>query len=486
MNINSSKFVTQIRPWHANMTEMNHLGHATLIEPEKMLNVWNKLFTASYYSDNSLSTVLGQLGASSNVSKTDWEWDMDAGACRPLVSMGNVNVGVNATQPGRYRQPFIVSLDENFYKPGDVMKPVRGDSKYQVRIQEVPTRKGDKWEYICVHTSDRDDFFIPPALLAQGQPWQKMFANYEEGSEQSGSTVYRTPISLASRLSRYRKTYQVTGDVHRDGALIVMLPGSDGKQHATWISYAEAEYWSQWYKELDLGLWYQRKNDSIKGSTNRPIRTGAGLDQIIMEDGHTATYEHLTTKLLEEFTMDLDYTRLKPGKARDKVIMTGEYGMLNAHRAIDDKFAASGYTKIVDTFSVSRDSSPYHENAWGFGYKFTKFAAPTGGTLTFVHNPAQDDPMLHGEIDPVTGFPKESQKLYFLNLDGKAASQNIKVVKKPNSFSLIYTSGMINPYGNGNKTMASHQGDYYDMHVHIQQGIQVDDPTTLGCLYLGR
>ena len=62
-------------PWHANMTEMNHLGKALLIKPEVFEGKMNQLFTAHRYSDNPLTSML--TGKSERtINDTEWEWKM--------------------------------------------------------------------------------------------------------------------------------------------------------------------------------------------------------------------------------------------------------------------------------------------------------------------------------------------------------------------------------------------------------------------------
>ncbi len=52
-----SKLITKQMPWHANMTELNHLGKALIAKPDKFESKIGQLFTAERYSDNPLTAM---------------------------------------------------------------------------------------------------------------------------------------------------------------------------------------------------------------------------------------------------------------------------------------------------------------------------------------------------------------------------------------------------------------------------------------------
>ena len=110
-------------------------------------------------------------------------------------------------------------------------------------------------------------------------------------------------------------------------ALAVKIADSKGGYHDSWIKYAEVEYWRQWYRELERAYWYNRKAKSIEGSTGRSVDSFSGIQEQL-EDSHTHYYTDLTAKLIEEFLLDIFYSRVKPGSGRKIKVFTGEYGML--------------------------------------------------------------------------------------------------------------------------------------------------------------
>jgi len=222
------------------------------------------------------------------------------------------------------------------------------------------------------------------------------------------------------------------------------------------------------------------------GANGRPLYNGPGLQEQL-EDSHRETYSHLTAELIEEYLMDIFYSRVKPGSQRHIKAFTGEYGMLLFHRAIQDWSQRSGFVKIVEDFSINKTKSEYHENAWSAGYQFTKYMMANGSSLELIHLPLYDDREINFEIDPLTGYPTESMRFTFLDFSGEGKDSNIVKVKKKDGMSLIYVGGMVSPFGPvTNNSLASHAGDYYEMHVKDQCGIHIEDVSRCGELILKR
>lgn len=470
--------------WMANMTELNHLGKALLLQPQKMMGVLDTLFSAqNYYSDNPMLSLLMGSKNEQIVDGLEWEWDMKGADTRPLVIVENI-IPTNTT-PGKFKSTFQIKLDENWFIPGDVITPGAADKRYQVRIVDDPQRQGDGWVYTVRLMSDDDNFFLAPTYLTPGTQWSKLFSNYEEGAEQSGSTTFSTTISFRNRLTKYRKQYKIT-DYASTAVLAVKIPDKTGKLHDSWIRYAEVEFLRQWYRELERAIWYSRSSNTVIGSTGRPVRSSAGIEEQLV-DSHREPYSVLTAKFIEEYLMDIFYSRKKPGEGRNIKAFTGEYGMLQFHRAVTDELSKKGFLTEVSNNFVEKSSSSYHTNAMSYGYQFTKYKMANGATLELIHNPLYDDREINSEIDPITGFPIESQKFTFLDFGGDMNSSNIKLKKKKDGDAFGYVCGMYGPYGPSSKASTPvHAGDYYEMHIEAHKGVEITDPTRCGQLYLAR
>ena len=475
-----NKLVVRQMPWHANMTERNHLGAALIAKPDVFESKMTQLFTAQRYSDNPLTAMLSTTAKNSN--STSWEWELRGATTRPLVLTENLSAAV--TYPGKGRTSFQIRLDEDWYLPGDVIFPGTASKKYQVRIQSKDGKNQKGAIYTVRPMSDDFNFYIPSQYLAVGTPWAKLFSQYEEAGEQSGSTQYSLPINLANKMGRYRKMYEVTGDAANE-VLAVKIPDSRGKFHDAWIKYAEVEYWEQWYRELERGGWYSRSTDTVLGANGRPIYSGPGIQEML-EDSHVHRYSVLSARLVEEYLMDIFYGRIKPGKGRSVKAFTGEYGMIIFHRAIQDWAEKKGFIQVVDQYIVDKTQSAYHANALQAGYQFVKYRMANGAELELVHNPLYDDREINFEIDPITGYPVESMRFTFLDFAEGQKGPNVQWINKNNGFKLGYVHGLQTPYGPVNKGSMAHSGDYYEMHVQKQFGIHIEDVTRCGELILAR
>jgi hypothetical protein len=241
----------------------------------------------------------------------------------------------------------------------------------------------------------------------------------------------------------------------------------------------------QWYRELERGYWYSRSTDTVKDITGRPINSGPGLQEQL-EDGHTEYYSHLTTTLIEEYLMDIFYSRVAPGSGRHIKAFTGEYGMVIFHRAIMELMEKRGFMQVVDKMFMDKTSSPMHDRSISYGYQFVKYQMANGATLELIHNPLYDDREINFEIDPVTGYPVESMRFTFLDFSN-GGGHNVKRMKYNKGYKLGYVAGLTDPYGpvTSNKLM-SHSGDYYEMHVVDECGVHIEDVSRCGELILRR
>lgn len=480
----SNRLITKQMPWHANMTELNHLGKALVTRPTVFEGKINQLFTAVRYSDNPLGALLSGK-AERTINTSVWEWKMKGAATRPLVVVENMEPSSNVT-PGKFKQLFRLKLDEPWYVPGDIITPGTANKKYQVRIQSQGVKQGKGTVYEVRGNWDDPNMFMPVEFLRPGQQWAKLFSQYGEAAEQSGSTQYSGDTAMESKMGRYRKHYRVTGDAAQE-VLAVKLIGTDGKSYDSWIKYAEAEYWEQWNRELERGRWYSRSTSTVLDTNGRPTNSGPGVQELL-EDSHQHFYSVLTARLVEEFLMDIFYSRIKPGKGRQIKGLSGEYGMIQFHRAIMDwSEKRKGFISVVDTNFISKTSSEYSNNALSAGYMFTKYVMANGAELELIHNPLYDDREINSEIDPVTGYPVESQRITFLDFSNQSGTDsNITLVNKANSFKLAYVCGLQSPYGPVNKGFQAHSGDYYEMHVQKEQGVHIQDVSRCGELILDR
>lgn len=470
------KLKTKQLEWTANMTDLNHLARLHYAKPEMFQDTMNQLFSArNYYADNALTSMLFGTAAEKTVNSLEHEWNMKGADVTPLIIMENILPVANTT-PGLRRRPFDIKVDKNWYLPGDVLS-FGGNKKHQVRIQSQPRIHGDGFAYTVRLNNDDPAAFLPIAYLRSGQKVTKLFSTYEEANEQRGSTQFSGTTAMRNRLSKFAKQYRIT-DYASIEVLATKIRDSQGGTHDMWMRYADVEYWMQWYRELEAGAWYSRSTNSVIGGNGRPVVQGAGIQEQL-EDSHQEGYNVLTADFIEEYLMDIFYSRTAPGKGRKIVGYTGEYGMLQFHRAIQDKVNKSGFVQNFEQFS-SKTSSPLHDNAQSFGYQYTEYKMANGSSLTLMHNPLYDDRSINHEIDEASGFPKESQRISFLDFSGDAGESNVQLLKKKDAYAFGYVEGLYGPYGPSQGGRMAHGGSYYEMHVEQTMGVNLIDPTKCG------
>jgi hypothetical protein len=445
----------------------------------------NQLFSAqNYYSDNPLSSIAWASGSEKVIGTMEWEWQLKGASTRPLVVLENVLPAADTT-PGQGKTAFKIKLDENWFQATDVISPGTAGQKYQCRIMEDPQRHGNGWVYIVRLVSDDFQAFLPVTYLTPGQQWAKLYSTAEEGSNQDGSTQYSMPLTLRDSMGKFRKKYEVT-DYASEEVLAVKMQDSKGGMHDSWIKYAEVEYWQQWYRELERAYWYNRKARSIEGSTGRSVDSFSGIQEKL-EDSHVHYYTELTAKLIEEFLLDIFYSRVKPGSGRKIKVFTGEYGMLLFNRAMQDLMDKRGWVIANQNFNpVQSASSAVHSNAYSIGYQFVQYKMHNGAELELVHNPLYDDRQINFEIDPITGYPVESMRFTFLDFSGDSGNSNVQLVSKKDGYKFGYVGGLVNPYGANKGGLMSHSGEHYSMHVSKICGVHIEDITKCGELILKR
>ena len=484
MSTIGAKLQTMSMEWTANMTEQNHLGAALIAKPSVLSEKMDQLFSAqNYYSHNPLTSgLMAGVGTEEEIDGTSWEWQLKGANTRPAVVIENVEPDGN-TQPGLYRRTFKLKLDVDWYLPGDILHPGTSNKKYQVRIQDDVQRHGDGWIYNVVLMTEDQNMFLPVQYLAPGTQWGKLYSQYAEAAEQDGSTQFSMPIAFQNKLGKARKQYRIT-DYASTEVLAVAIPDSNGAFHKSWIRYAEVEYWQQWYRELERMAWYSRSTDTVPDANGRNVRSGPGIQEQL-EDSHIHRYSHLTTKMIEEYLMDIFYSRVKPGQGRNVIGYTGEYGMIQFHRAIQDWVDKGGFIKNVENYE-SDYKSDLNPNSKQAGFQYVKYNMANGSSLTLVHNPLYDDREINFEIDPVTGYPMESQRITFLDFSGDGGKSNIKYMKKKDGMAFGYVEGLYGPYGPKSGGNMSHSGEYYSMHVSKSCGMHIEDITKCGELILSR
>ena len=68
-----SSLLIRKMPWHANFTERNHLGAATIARPDVFGDKMTRIFSSFNYSDNPMTALLAGTGREEKINSTEWE-----------------------------------------------------------------------------------------------------------------------------------------------------------------------------------------------------------------------------------------------------------------------------------------------------------------------------------------------------------------------------------------------------------------------------
>lgn len=478
MGTNISKFITKRMPWNGEMTELNHLGAALAAQPYKFEGPMTRIFASKTIFDNPFLKM--NIGREKTITSNEWEWEIKGADRKPLTLIEHIG-----SENGKYGQTITLRFDEDYWVEGDVVTPGDQFQNKQCRIMRNPYRSGNGWIYeLQLVTNDQTEY-VDAEYLNPGSRWMKLYSTYGEAATRGGSMQFSGGMAMRDHLGKIRKQYKVT-DYATEEVLAVKMIDANGGSHSKWVSYAEVEFNKEWQREIELACWYN-KDGYIIGENGRKVDSFAGIIQKIYNDGWKYPYNVLTAKTIEEFIMDIYFGRTNPNSSERKLTAwTGEVGMIKFSHLIQSEYGKNGWLVVNDQFNpVQKTTSPYHSNAYSYGYQFTEYKMANGASLTLIHNPLFDNPDYNQEVDPITGYPKSSQMFLFMDLApvGKSKS-NVEMVVKKDGFKFWYVEGGISPYGPKHGGTAAHSGEWYEMHFSKEFGIHIEDPTRTGVMYM--
>lgn len=467
------------------MTDLNHWSKNLAIKPEVFTPAHRTLFASKTDSlnlskGNILEGLFG-LDKTENIDDLTWSWEMDVKGYRPITIIENRTGGET---PGKYNQPIKVLVDVDLAAIGESWSPGSSD-KSQVVVVTDKVKEPRGYLYTLKTYTEGENHFIRPEYLKPGVQWTRMYAMRGEAAESGGYIEGKTKVEYNNRLVKLRKEYKVT-DFAAQAVLDIAFTDEYGKVYRSWMDMQEAEYHMAMNKELALSALYSRLGDTplIDPDSGYPINPGAGLEQQISFGGNVERYTTLSAELIEAFMDRIVYSRISPGDLGEVVGISGYYGMKEWHKALDVWSGGRAIVRESNMF-MGKDSKGVHNNSLRTGYQFTLFDLPNGGSFRLIHNPLNDDKSIHRDIDKLTGYPLQSQRITILDVTGGngeslSKGNNIKLVRKNKVQSTTIIEGRVGPGGVPTGNNAKHSGDYYEVHISDSIGIQVDDPTITG------
>lgn len=466
------------------MTDLNHWTKALAIKPHVFeapdrLLFASKTNTLNLSGGNLIESLFG-LGKTVYIDDLEWGWKMNVHTDRPITIIEN---RTESETPGKYRAKFQVLVDEDLAAIGESWYPGSSDKSQVVTVVDK-VKEGRGYLYTFQTYTEGAEHFINPKYLEPGTKWSRLYTMRGEAAESGGYVENASHIEYKNRLVKLRKEYKVT-DFAAQAVLDIAFKDENGKVHRSWMDMQEAKYIMAMNREAAMHAMYSRIGDAplIDPDSGYPISPGAGIQQQIEFGGNIERYSNLSAELIEAFFDRLVYSRINPGDLGEVVGFSGHYGMKEFAKALDKWCGGKAIVRESSTY-VKNDPKGVHNNSLRAGYQYTVYDLPNGGSFRLIHNPLYDDRSLHRDIDPLTGYPLESQRITILDVTGGdgnslSSNDNIKLVRKNKVYGRTLIEGRYGPGGTISKN-AKHAGDYYEVHMSDSIGVQITDPTVTG------
>lgn len=419
-------------------------------------------YSLAYFVDGT-----GRFAKEKTIGDTKYTWPILGRTSRPSTCTGT-NTGNGAS-----RAAFTVEFEENYLNPNDIVKFADGNHGHILGLP-VPSTNG--YTYTFKLADPAGTASVAAAALLAGVTVGKIGSGFSEGSDR-GFENHVYPDWYVNYLGISRKASSITGSALTD---------------VTWIESGGSKLWyftdqmiceEEFRKEREMDAWYSISTMDANGnptlfdpSTGKAIVKGDGILRQI-DAANIDTYNGvLTHARLTEF---LNQLILNTGNKGTKwMVFTGRGGALAFHNAMENFVMPNG--NMIYNAATGKEMT--------IGVEFNSYAV-LGVQMTLVDTPMFDDPNLWGNnIDPVSGLPKESFRMVFMNFDYnpmKGEANVERIVKGAEGYSrgymMKYIAGMVNPLDN-KQMMASTSRDNFTVEYLSESGIIVRNPMSCGML----
>lgn len=407
MAVKLQKFQTVERDgWASDITKRNHLDTLYPKCPQLVSDFMVQLLARNF--GDSIESVLAQYPTKYFEDDSEFFWEIIGSARRniPLVKCVKLN-GSTVTASdivGKDREPFYLYFGKMWFFDGE---EILGELNqvYPILIKGKPVMEGTMYKYLCECSGSNNG--IPGSRLQPGERFSYAFAPVERGlSKEVGGIRHSTPMKARNEFTTIRIKDEVSGDVY--GKKIAMgVPmvrrDASGKQVTDtanmWMHFWEYEFELTWreYKNNLYAFSVSNRNESGEymnfGKSGEVIRKGDGL-LAQLDRGNVHYYNKFSLDLLEDILLSISTAKLENNQ-RHFLIMTGEYGALDFHKAVrDDVSGWAEFTFNGDQLGVvKKTGSQLHQNALQAGYQFTKFLGPNNIVVEVVVSKFYDDPV---------------------------------------------------------------------------------------------
>ena len=363
-----------------------------------------------------------------------------------------------------------IEFVENYLNKNDVIR--FKDGRQAIILSDATPSVGGFTFTIKLQTNDPAAAPLAGTNYALGETVNTAGSIFEEGSTQ-GYENHVFPDWYVNYLTISRKAKSITGSALTDVTWI------ENNGQKLWYFTDQNLVMEEYLYQLELSRWYGISTMDANGVAQITDANGKALiagDGVLaqIDSANTDTYTgSLTEDIIVDFIANLS---LNSGKKNNQwMVFTGTAGKVAFHRAMRD-LVFQGNSLIYDM-----DSGRNLE----LGVHYTTYNA-LGHRITLVHNPLFDDPQLHTDLDPTTGYPKESYRMVFMDMVVTNGVSNVEVKVKgaggvDRGMIVKYIPGMVNPFDQ-KSMVASNSKDGFTCEILSESGIIVRNPLSCGQL----
>lgn len=408
----------------------------------------------------------GRFAKEELIGDSSFKWSILGRLNRPSTASANNGSGT----VGAGNAAFTLEFVENYLNKNDV---IRFKDGAQAIVLDAGTPSAGGTTYTMkLQTNDPAATIDKAVVAAAGESVATAGSVFEEGSAQ-GFENHVFPDWYVNHLTTSRKAKSITGTALTDVTWI------ENNGQRLWYFTDQNLVMEEYLYQLELSRWYGKStmdangNSLVTDAAGKPLIAGDGLlAQVASANSDTYTGS-LTEDIIVDFIANLS---LNAGKKNNQwMVFTGTAGKVAFHRAMRD-LVFQGNSLIYD-MDAGRNLE--------LGVNYTTYNA-LGHKITLVHCPIFDDPNLHTDLDPVTGYPKESFRMVFMDMGVTNGISNIEVKVKgaggvDRGMIVKYIPGMVNPFDQ-KSMVASNAKDGFTCEVLSESGLIVRNPLSCGQL----
>lgn len=469
---------------------MPNLGSVFMTKPE----AYNKAIKQIYRMDavEDYVSFVDQFPTVEAVKHEDsfYEWDIDTQRYRNIaLKTWYIEDLSQPAQVGANRQRIFLVFGEGFFDENDVIVG-ENPNDYAFAVRNVELDGSDFIVEVELHNNNIS-LSVPSTEFAVGSLWSKDYNLQPTTLSDKGTKPYfSTPGKLRNTTSFMRMEYTVPGNMIEAGKNFPLeIPfqmtdkSGNTKEVKAWTNYydmvAEEEFRQQFARMLIYGKSNWNEKDMILNADDKTkwkIKSGAGFyEQIAPSNVHP--YSSFDLDAMIEIAIDMGVGRLE-GNMRMLDFDTGEYGLMQASRAIEAK--STQYTPNFYQDRIYKSQAPKNSGVdmpLGYGGQFIEYKAFNGVQVKFNLRRFMDDRVRFKKSHPSGKGSTESYRYTAINYGGDAG---IKRVTKAGVNEIIaYRNGLRDPFtpgGTGTPKQIVTKVDGYEFIRAKWGGLIVENP----------